>query len=189
MAYLSSNASVIGYFLEHAILRSIVTAGIPCLDIIGPMPQIVFQDFPSYNLTHEKALYVPEAYKFPAIDAVLLYLNHREKTAQLFPIQVTIQKTHRSSEEQFFNNWSFWSGSLGEYGEYKITVTFIWVTSDQELKRRSQREKLRKLRDGSEKVVHPNYDSIFIPLNEVSSRVWKRYVEIKELQQELLLAN
>lgn len=109
-----------------------------------------------------------------------------EKIAQLSPIQVTIQKSHRSSEEQFLNSWSFWSGSLGEC---KIIVTFTWVTSDQEFKRTSRGENLRKLRDGSEKVVHPSYDSIYIPLNEVSGRVWKRYVEVKELQQELLPAN
>lgn len=72
MSHFSSNPSlVVGYFLENKILRSVISAGIPCLDISGPMSQFVFEGFPPFDLTHEKALYVSKAFNFPAIDGVL----------------------------------------------------------------------------------------------------------------------
>ncbi|BCR84339.1 uncharacterized protein ACHE_11741S [Aspergillus chevalieri] len=89
--------------------------------------QFIFRDFPSYNLSHEKALYVPRTYNVPAIDAILLCLNNVDKKAELIPIQITIQKAHRISEEQFFNNWFFWHDYLDDYD---VNVTSLWITSD-----------------------------------------------------------
>ena len=187
MGHLISNPSVVGCFLENAIPRTIVTSGIPCLDIIGPMPQFIFQEFPSYNLSHERALYVPKVYNFSAIDAILLRLNNVDKKAELIPIQITIQKAHRKSETQFFNNWSFWQDYLDDYD---VSVTFLWITADGSFKQVSMEERLRKTRRGgdSDKVVWPNYNFTYIPLSEVNGIVWRKYEEVKA-RQALLLPN
>lgn len=86
MSVLISNPSVVGYFLENAIIRSIVATSIPCMDIIGPIPQFVFEGFPTYDLAHDRALYVPKAFNLPAIDAVILRLSPADKKAELIPI-------------------------------------------------------------------------------------------------------
>lgn len=150
MSVLISNPSVVGYFLENAIIRSIVATSIPCMDIIGPIPQFVFEGFPTYDLAHDRALYVPKAFNLPAIDAVILRLSPADKKAELIPIQVTIQKSYRNSEEQFFKDWAFWCRHLSRY---EISVTFLWITSDGVFKGTSTEGKLCKTRDGSEKVV------------------------------------
>lgn len=46
MSHLSSNSSLmVGYFLENKIHRSVISAGIPFLDISGPMSHFVFEGF------------------------------------------------------------------------------------------------------------------------------------------------
>lgn len=185
MRLLINNPSVVGYFLENAILRSIVTTGIPCLGIFGPMPQFVFEGFLSYDLTHERALYSPKSFNFPSIDAILLRLSPADKKAELMPMQITIQKSHRNSEGQFFKNWDFWIRYL--HG-YELSVTFLWITGDGTFKKTSTKGKLRKTRDGSERVVWPDYDSLYIPLEEVNRDVWGSYEKARD-KLTLLLSN
>jgi hypothetical protein len=115
MVQFISNASVVGYFLEQAILQSVASSGIKCLDIIGKIPQITFNDYRKYDLKNAYALYVPEAFNFPAIDALIVHIDKTDETkmkAHLFPMQVTIAKTHSNSEDHFFRHWSRWIQGL-----------------------------------------------------------------------------
>lgn len=186
MGYLNSNPSVVGYFLEHAIIRSIATSGLPCFDIVGPMAQLIFHEFPRYDLSLDKALYVPRKFNFPAIDAIFLRLDHTTKKAELFPIQITVQKgSHRNSEDHFFKDLPNWKPYLERYN---IKITFLWIASGNQFQRTEKKAKARGRRDGSETKVWPNYESVVVPLHEVNCDVW-RYQETRKAEEEFLALN
>ena len=44
----------------------------------------------------------------------------------MFPIQVTIAKSHKVSEKGFFNKWNRWNKGLESY---HIDVAFLWITT------------------------------------------------------------
>ncbi|PGH14230.1 hypothetical protein AJ79_03205 [Helicocarpus griseus UAMH5409] len=161
-----SNSSVARYFLEHVILRSIALNRLACLNIPPAIPQLFFKGFPSYNTDLTNALYVSNSYNFSGINAVFLRTDPENNTAELIPIQITIQKAHaynRSSEEQFFRNWSSWRTCL--FG-YSVSSTFLWITADGT--HGTTYRKSYATCGHPDKVLWPDYNSVCIPLREVN---------------------
>ncbi|PGH14234.1 hypothetical protein AJ79_03209 [Helicocarpus griseus UAMH5409] len=148
MTTLASNSPVMGYFMEQAVIQNICNKGLRCLNFEGPITPQVFLGFPHYGLDLKQAIYIPKAYyDFPPINAILLALEPEKKIATLVPIRITMDKTHRNSEEQFFNNWASWAEDL--HG-YKINVKFLWITAEDGITEESiVNEKNRVARDGS----------------------------------------
>jgi hypothetical protein len=165
-----SNTSVVGFFLEQAILQTIVTQGIPCLDLAGPVPQIIFEGGgqPEFDLRHSKALYVPMKFNFPAIDALILRVDDSKKTAELMPIQITIAKSRSDSEDLFLKDWSRWVRDLYLY-DYDVTLTFVWITAAEGYSKTGIEAKYSGKRGTGEQLVSPGYSSVEIPFKEVDA--------------------
>jgi hypothetical protein len=175
------NQSVTGFFIEHAVLQTISTHGLKEIGIVNsPPPIITFEGFPDFKDTEDPILYVPSSYFYPAIDGVILQLDHSKREAYMFPIQVTIAKSHKDSEKGFFNKWNRWSKGLESY---HINVTFLWITTASPSVTAIE-EDHRSLRSG--KVLkNCSYSSRNIPLEAVNKTIWNRYktaLEEKERQ-------
>ena len=81
------NQSVTGFFIEHAVLQTISTHGPKEIGIVNsPPPIIIFEGFPDFKDTEDPILYVPSSYFYPAIDGVILQLDHSKREAYMFPI-------------------------------------------------------------------------------------------------------
>jgi hypothetical protein len=100
-----SNPSVVGFFIEHAVLQSISIHGLKEIGIVKSPPRIrTFEgDVPNFKDTEDPILYIPLSFSFPAIDGVIIRLGSSEGKAYMFPIQVTIAKYHKDSEQCFWN--------------------------------------------------------------------------------------
>ena len=94
------NQSVTGFFIEHAVLQTISSNGLKEIGIVNsPPPIITFEGFPDFKDTEDPILYVTSGYCYPAVDGVILQLEHSKREAYMFPIQVTIAKSHKDSEK------------------------------------------------------------------------------------------
>jgi hypothetical protein len=100
-----------------------------------------------------------------------------KKKCYLYPIQVTVAKSHADSVERFFNHLGDWTQGLEDYD---IQIEFCWITADKELKFQPLPLSSRSLR--SRDIIKPAYKLTHIPLREVSKEIWKKYRRAKESQ-------
>ncbi|RUS12846.1 hypothetical protein BC937DRAFT_86881 [Endogone sp. FLAS-F59071] len=65
-----NNPSVLGFCVEHMCLSSISQMGLNAAGLgLSNMKVMVFESYPNYDLSYERALYIPLAFNFKAIDA------------------------------------------------------------------------------------------------------------------------
>jgi hypothetical protein len=121
---------------------------------------IPFERIPTFDTSKDVVLYVPCSFNHHAIDGIILRLEKGEKKdkALLFPLKITIAKSHENSKESFFNQWDEWKGDLQDFD---IEVTFLWITT-KDLKQKRV-------------VNNPTYMSRNIHLEDVDRDIWKRY--------------
>ncbi|KAK2811239.1 hypothetical protein FQN50_002336 [Emmonsiellopsis sp. PD_5] len=181
MGWLINDPPAVGYFLKQAIIQSIIRNGIGYLDMTGPIQHYIFSGFPAYKLDKEVALYWPENFNFPPVDALLLRLNSADKRAELFVMQITIQQDHRDSEGNFFRSWASWRQCLYDYD---ITVTFVRITGQGKSEGKLVVES-HEARGVGGKTVGLQYQSVNISVEDVNASVWRRY-EGAKAEWELL---
>jgi hypothetical protein len=174
-----SNESVVRFFIEQAILQTIEFRGLEMItEISQPMKMIPFEDYPVFDTSNKLALYVPCNFNYYAIDGIILRLdrssvkNGETKRAILFPLQITIAKSHKNSEEHFFNQWEEWSASLKGFD---VEVRFLWISVENP-SHRNVGKSSRSLRH-KDMTINPPYTSRWIHLEEVNKDVWNRYLE------------
>ena len=129
----SPNSTVLGYLVEHMCLSAIARGALN--DIVKSLPnrleKAFFDGTPavevlvrSENLCH---LYIPTAFDFPDIGGAIIRLDRKERMAYIYPIQITIAKTHTNSKESFYKNqWTAWDERFSTEG-YRTSSTFVWV--------------------------------------------------------------
>ena len=126
--------------------------------------------------SNELALYVPCNFNYSALDGIILRLdrsrNGEREKAVLFPLQITIAKSHKNSEEPFFNQWKKWTASLQNFD---VEVRFLWISIENP-SHMNVGESSRSLKHGN-MTIHPPYTSRWIHLEEVNKDVWNRYLE------------
>jgi hypothetical protein len=158
------------------------------------MDLITFDGFPKFDTTRERALYVPTGFNYRIIDGIILWLDlsNREsekKKALLFPLQVTIAKSHSDSEEKFFNRWRGWVQNLKDFD---VEVEFLWVT-DQESSHADVEAKYRSTRARKKVLIHPKYRTRNIAIESVNPDIWRRYQDAKHdlesRSQKLVVGN
>jgi hypothetical protein len=128
----------------------------------------------SINSKDPVTLYVPCSFNYRAIDGIILRLEEggEKDKALLFPLQITIAKSHTNSEESFFNyQWDEWKRILQDFD---IEVTFLWITT-KESSETEVPERFHSLRNGEKKEVNPAYTRRNIKLEDVDMDLWKRY--------------
>ena len=172
------NRSVLGFFIEQAVLRTIQSRGLNVDGkISNSMDMITFDDdFPTLNVSKERALYVPTGFNYRAVDGIVLWLDtskqkgEEPKEALVYPIQVTIAESHSDSEKMFFNQWGKWMTALQGFD---VKVTFLWITNQepwvQDIPKKSRKQK------NGDKLINPAYTSQNITIEYVNKDIWRSY--------------
>jgi hypothetical protein len=91
------------------------------------MRMIPFEGFLIFDTSNELVLYVPCNFNYHAIDGIILrlFLSGETKKAILFPLQITIAKSHKNSEERCFNQWEKWTAGLQDFD---VEARFLWTS-------------------------------------------------------------
>jgi hypothetical protein len=166
------NESVIGFFLECAILQTIQSNGLKVDGLSNAMPMITYRGFPTFDTNRSLALYVPCSYNFRGIDGIILRMDREKRRAYLFPLQVTVAKRHGDSEQSFFNDWDRW---VRGFEGFEVEVIFLWITA-KDPSVEDKDEAYRSHRSG--KVLkNPAFCSRNISFEDVNKTVWDRYAK------------
>ncbi|KAK2791956.1 hypothetical protein FQN51_001970 [Onygenales sp. PD_10] len=185
MGQLIDDPILVGFFLKQAMILSICQSGIHDLNISGELPQITFEQFPTYNLTHKTALYVPKAFNFPEFDALVLHLDKSKKKARMIPIQITAQQAHKDIRDLFFNHFEkYWCRNLEAY---EVTVEFLWLSADGSYNSGELEEPYTYI--WSDKLLWPEHETITLPMKNINETVWRRYEVAKRQHEKWTVSN
>jgi len=128
----SPNVTVLGFLVERVCLDAIQRGALKVVDkrLGQSLKRYTFQGTPSVEtLIADKqphCLYVPSHFNFPNIDAAAIWLDHKEQKAHVYPIQVSVARTHQDSERCFYQSqWQNWKVEFPD--EYDVSSTFLWV--------------------------------------------------------------
>jgi len=166
----TTNPVIRGYLAEQILLEHIAYAGLPFVDkALGKMDYASFMGRPVWKMDQRCCLYIPSDYNFPAIDGVILLLDHSHKSATLFPLQITLSRSHKNSEDSFYRKyWSKWIQPLEE-AEFTAKSTFVWI--DYQGPSMEWKPKLfRELRDNTV-LLSPEHYSGHIGVRHVDKRL------------------
>ena len=175
-----SNSSVAGFFMEQAVLSSIASRGLEISEQISKkMDTIMFSgDIPELNRTGgDPVLYCPMNCKYPGIDGIIVRFT--EKKCFLYPLQITVAKSHSDSERVFFSKWRVWINKLNGF---EVEPVFIWITKED-----SEDDTVKakdRWTESGRKLAHPSYRRRKIPLKNVNLDISERYQRALEKLQE-----
>ena len=178
------NQSMLGFLMEESCLSSIPLHGLRIGMGLCPGKGIATRwfntKFPVYSLEQGVTIYIPVKYNFRAIDSLILSLDTvgTRKKATIFPLQITIAKSHSDSEPKFFENWDKWCSGLEDY---EVEFHFLWITDDMYHSSKWFEEETRPSRGAeAETIVSPGYTSHRIPLSLVNKDVADRLRRARE---------
>lgn len=132
----SPNPIVKGYLAEHICLCSILQNGLSAVSsTLTRLDNSSFEAQPNWNnlvsTDKTRCLYILTAFNFRAVDGVILHVNHKSKSAHMYPIQITISNRFKNSDEDFYRSlWPTWVKPLEEV-KFKVESTFVWIDSAQ----------------------------------------------------------
>jgi hypothetical protein len=139
---MKTNQSMIGFAAEGAVISSLHVGTTELGKALRPslrkgaIPVAFSATYPHYNLQLEGfRMYVPDRFNFPAIDLLMverigvITRSNGMRTANVYPIQVTLSYTgHSNSETAFFKNWPDWSSQFDVENVKIVDIEFIWIT-------------------------------------------------------------
>ncbi|KAF8539203.1 hypothetical protein BDD12DRAFT_882865 [Trichophaea hybrida] len=133
-------------------------------------------NYPRYNMQSNLALYCPLKFNLHAIDGIIVRLERSKGRAKgkcyMFPLQITVARSHSNSESAFFNQWTSWTKGIN-LNKFDIEVEFLWITDKGDsIDNVSGETKL--LRSG-DKVTNPEYTTRNVPLHIFGQEIWDRY--------------
>jgi SAP domain len=176
------NPSVTGFFIEQAILSSIASHGLKIhKEISKNMHTVMFSgSFPRFNMTERNpVLYCPINFNYRGIDGIIV--RFVEKKCFMFPLQITIAKSHSDSEEVFFREWSMWTDRLNDI---EVVPEFVWITKE-DSENDTVNAQYRTTKSGT-RLVRPSYSRQKVPLKTVSLDIWEHYQRaLGKLQENL----
>jgi len=160
-----SNEAVTGFFIEENLLSTISLTGQEIgRNISKPMHTEMFRGYPTFVITEEPILYCPIRFNFRAIDGIIVRFdlshqpNRRKGKCFLFPLQITIAKSHADTEREFFKYWNQW---IKDLEDYDLEVVFLWISLKEPWERKVKR--------------YPEYISKNIHIRDVNRDTWERY--------------
>ena len=150
----SPNVTVLGFLVERICLDAIQRGALRTVDkqLDHELKRYTFQDIPPVDLLIASkstcCLYVPLEFNFADIDAAVIWVDRVKLKAHVYPIQVTIAKTHQDSETSFYQSqWPHWKTKFP--ADYAVSSTFIWV----DMKEPSTKDKPALTRDTRARTV------------------------------------
>ncbi len=148
---ISRNPSVLGYLVEHVSLAALERSGLANVDqkLGHRMEKEYFDGFPDFsklfNSTDATRLYLPTKFNFSDIDAAIVRLDRKTRQGFVYPIQVTIARSHKDSEAHFYSaQWDLWN-RIFTRNDFEVSSTFVWIDrqgpSEEEKGRRARKQK------------------------------------------------
>ena len=173
----TTNPSVTGFIIEHAILAWISLQGLNiATDLNQQMGVTIFQDdVPFFDITKtEPVLYIPKVFNFRNIDGIIVRIAPRTKTKRggqqklyMFPIQITLAPDrHLKSRPKFFSEWETWTENLRGFD---VVPEFVWITP-----------KAAKTTKHDKSDQWPAHVERYVPIERVSTDIWNWYCEGKQ---------
>ncbi|KAF8537366.1 hypothetical protein BDD12DRAFT_847117 [Trichophaea hybrida] len=172
------NPSITGFFIEQAVLSYIGSQGLNISKgICSPMETVMFAgNYPRYNMQRKLALYCPLKFNLQAIDGIIVRLERPKGRAKgkcfMFPLQITVARSHSDSESAFFNQWTNWTKEMN-LNKFDVGVEFLWIT-DKGASADNVSIGTKQLRSG-DKVTNPKYTTCNVPLQIIGQEIWDRY--------------
>ena len=173
----------------HAFLSSIRSNGLAIDAEIGkPMKIRQLKEPPDFdmNVTDKPVRYLPTNFNYRAIDGIIILIK-AEKNAKeekegnakpkkpklfMFPLQITVASYHSDSHAKFFEGYyRKWTKVLSS--AFDVVPEFLWITPKQ-----------HGIREHPECSKWPAHKERYIPLMEVSEKIWTRYQHAEELLDE-----
>jgi hypothetical protein len=176
------NPSVTGFFIEQAILSSIASRGLEISKQISKgMDTIMFNgSVPNLKKTEgDPVLYCLISFNYSGIDGMIIRFAGGK--CYMFPLQITVAKSHPDSEEVFFREWSKWINKLNGI---EVVLVFVWITK--EGYETDHVNAVYRLTKSGKKLVRPSYSRQKVPLERVNLDIWQRYQRaLGKLQENL----
>ena len=170
-----NNPSVIGFTVEQMIISRIAARGLDWGDgYIPPAHVTPFLGKATPLLDNQSTYFVPLKFNFKAIDALYAEVDEHKRTAKVVAIQITVAKSHRDSEVEFFESWEAWTGLLGGF---TITPIFLWIVEEKRC-RVDIEEKLSKLRTG-EITFWPKHVTHWVSVDQVDKTLADTLAKIR----------
>jgi hypothetical protein len=166
----TKNPIVRGFIAEQICLNKISMDGLPMVaSYLTRMEVVPFRAQPEWGRQLRDSLtlqlYTPTTYNFPNIDAIILWLNLESKSAHLYPIQITLSRVHKNSEDLFYSDvWRSWVDPIETAG-FEVSSTFVWIDKEQPADQYKEAVTL-STRQG-EKLVQPAHRSIHVGIGQV----------------------
>jgi hypothetical protein len=173
------NRSITGFMIEHAVLSSIHSNGLPIGAGIGKSMELrLLKARPDFetSVTDQPVLYWPESFNYKAIDGIIVLIKtgelNDEKNAKkllMFPLQITLAPaTHADSREEFFKEYGWW---ITDLSQFDVEVQFLWISPE--------------CRDSQEYPASlgpkwPKHLERYIPLKDVNKGIWERYEDTQK---------
>ena len=170
-----NNPSVIGFTVEQMIISRIAARGLDWGDdYIPPAHVTPFLGKATPLLDSQSTYFVPLKFNFKAIDALYAEVDEHKRIAKVVAIQITVAKSHRDSEVEFFESWEAWTGLLGDF---KITPIFLWIVEGTR-GRADLEEKLSELRT-KEITFWPKHATHWVSIDQVDETLANTLAKIR----------
>jgi hypothetical protein len=177
------NPSVTSFFMEQAILSSIASRGLEISQGISKkMDTVIFSgSMPIFNTTKsDPVLYCPMNFNYCGVDGITA--RFAEGKCYMFPLQITVAKSHLDFEEIFFREWSKWTKYLDGI---EVVPMFLWITKEGSSEINTVPPVYRSTRS-RRKLVRPSYYTQMVPLKSVNLDIWQHYQRALGRSQENL---
>ncbi|KIX05607.1 uncharacterized protein Z518_06479 [Rhinocladiella mackenziei CBS 650.93] len=166
------NRSVVGFMMEYAILASIRSQGLRVGEWGSKGMELSFfqtQPVIQSDIRDYPVLYRPRQTNYKTIDGMIVFIKDPKRTAKrkrpillLFPLQITVAKTHSNSYRGFLDEYRQWAEQ--QLSTFDIKLEFLWITP-----------KKRDVISHPPDSPWPRHQERYIPFSEVSTDIWIKY--------------
>jgi hypothetical protein len=165
------NPSVTGFLIEMAVLASVAKGRLNIEGTRKAMRTFLFPDeFPKFDKNVGLALYCPLRFNFRGIDGIVVKFDKDDKTCKMFPLQVTVAKTHSKSEEVFLNEWVDW---IRDLDGFKVSLEFVWISTWEPS---SDAVAVKECSTRSGKIPKkPSYTRRGVHIDDLDKELWNHY--------------
>jgi hypothetical protein len=171
------NRTALGFIVESMVISWIVAQGcVGAGNEFDARPKYKF--FPASQPEIEGdegfTIYIPQAFNFRAVDALLVHVDTSTREAIVVGVQITIAKYHSESEEPFMRRWAIYEEQLKEFCK-KVSYRFLWI--HEELGNKPIREEVAaviKELKGGQRTVSPAYTRLRTTVQTVSPSIGRK---------------
>jgi hypothetical protein len=123
----TTNPIVRGFLAEQILIRHIAKHGLTYVNSsLTEMDHAFFDAIPMWQMDKTLCIYIPRSHRFTNIDCIIVHMNSKKCTVHFYPIQITLSRRHKDSEERFYlMSWNTFKEEFESAG-FTVHSTFVW---------------------------------------------------------------